>query len=138
MINAEIVAVALDHLLALLQGVPVVARLAQSGGKTRPRVQPVGGLPAARGRERCRHPAGDIQGFLVTPEAAQVDGHHVLRIQGARIAIAQDPASVLVRTLVDVQGFAEAPEPPEVGGNIVPHIQRALVIQPEGLLELRQ
>ena len=60
-IQAEVVTVTLDHILAPLQRVPVVTGLAQRGGKARPRVEPVGILPAADGLERRDDLARDVE-----------------------------------------------------------------------------
>src|SRR2546421_13029457 len=47
MIDAQIVAVPVEHMLAFLHRVPVMTGLAQRGGKAVARVEPEGVLPAA-------------------------------------------------------------------------------------------
>jgi len=60
-LRAQVVPVALDHVLAFGKRVPMMAGLAQRGGEPLARVQPVGVLPAARGGEGPDDLARDVQ-----------------------------------------------------------------------------
>ena len=80
-IDAQVVTAPLEHMLALLQRVPVMAGLAQRGGESVARVQPADVLPAAGRLERGDDPARHVQRFLVKAEAAQVASHRVRGVE---------------------------------------------------------
>lgn len=136
-VHAQVVAAPLQHVLAFLQRVPVMAGLAQRGGESLARVQPRDVLPAADRVERADDPAGYVKGFLVETETALVAGHRVPGLQRFQVVGAQDAAAVLECALVGLQGLTEQPELPVVDGDVAPDVQRALVIDAEDTLELR-
>ena len=64
-VRAQVVTAPLEHVLAFLQRVPVMAGLAQCGGEPFARVQPADVLPAAGRLERGGDPPCDVERFLV-------------------------------------------------------------------------
>jgi uncharacterized protein len=76
-VRAQVITAPLQHVLAFLQRVPVMAGLAQRGGEPLARVQPGDVLPPADRVERTDDPACRVKRFLVPAETAQVPGHRV-------------------------------------------------------------
>lgn len=69
-VHAQVVTAPLEHMLAFLERVPVVAGLAQRGGEPFARVQPADVLPAADRLELGDDPPSNVKRFLVKAEAA--------------------------------------------------------------------
>jgi len=65
MVYAQVVTASLEHMLALLQRIPVVAGLAQRGREPLACMQPADVLPATDHLERRDDPACDVKRFLV-------------------------------------------------------------------------
>src|SRR5579859_6782726 len=102
----------MEHVLALLQRIPVMTGLTQRGREPVARVQPVVILPAADRVERIGDPARYVQRFLVKAQVAQVARYRIKGIEGEKVVATQNPAAVFEVTLVDVQCLPEPAEPP--------------------------
>ena len=85
-IVTQVVTVSLEHMLPLLQRVPVIPGLAQRGRKLFRCREPLGVLPAAGHLERVRDVTRYVQRFLVLAEASQVTRHRVVGEESLRVA----------------------------------------------------
>lgn len=137
-IDAQIVAVPIEHMLALLHCVPVMAGLAQRGRKPVACFKPERILPAADRLERIGGLARYVQRFLITAETSQIPSYRAVGVEGDQVVGTQDPSAVLQVTLVDLQGIPEVAEPQVVHCDIIPHVHCAFVIYAKGHFEFWQ
>lgn len=86
-IDAKVVAVSLEYVLAFLKSVPVVTRLTQRGCEPLARVEPMRVLLAAYRLERASDLARHVQRFLIKPKAAQVTSHRAIRLEGYQVVV---------------------------------------------------
>jgi hypothetical protein len=128
----------LEHVLAFLQRVPVMAGLAQCGGESLACRQPADVLAAADRLERADNPACYVKRLLVKAETAHVASHRVRGHEGVNVIMAEDPAPVLKGALVGLQGIPELAELPVVDRDVASYVQRTFVIYAENSLEFTQ
>jgi hypothetical protein len=127
-IHAQIITKALQHVLAFLLRVPVMAGLAQGRAESLAGRQPTDILPASGRLEHADHPAGEVERFLVLTETAQVPGDRVGGGKSDQVFLAQAAAAAVKGALVGLQRLREQAEQPVVDRDVVHDIQRPLVI----------
>jgi hypothetical protein len=134
-VHAQVVTAPLQHVLALLQGVPVMAGLAQRGGEPFARVQPADVLSATRSVERGNDPPRDVERILVAAEAAQVACYRVRGGESVHVIGTQNPPAIFKGALVGLEGLLELAEQSVIDRDAVPDIQRALIMTAESRLK---
>src|SRR5437879_4545545 len=95
----------LEHMLALLECVPIMPGLTQRGGKPLTSLEPVRIIPASDCFKRTDNLAGYVQRFLIEAQATQIPGYCTTGVKGEQVVGAQDPAAVVKRSLVGFQGL---------------------------------